>query len=115
MLHGLWMLSLVSAFLEALFFFSHPLVSRLHPYKRVSALLRTSVHSLKFSIFLTKYLLVEVSVSHFNEPKRKRGRGKCHSHFPIFKKSAALCMLIVAELKMHMSFVLAANVGPKAQ
>ena len=54
---------------------------------------------------------------HSQSPKRRRkcGCGKCHSHFPTFKKSAAVCMLFVVELKMHMSCVLAANVGPRTQ
>ena len=64
-------------------------------------------------------LLTECSSiqGHAQSPKRgrKRGCGKCRSHFPIFKKSLALCMLFVFELKMHMSIVLAANVGPRAQ
>ena len=42
----------------------------------------------------------------------ERGCGKCRSHFPIFKKSAALCMLFVVELENAHEFVLAANVGP---
>ena len=40
-------------------------------------------------------LLTKQGHSQSRKRGRKRGCGKCHSHFPIFKKSAALCMLFV--------------------
>ena len=110
------MLSLVSASLEALFFFSHPQGNTSVFQQKGKCHIQDKCPILsKFSICRIKYLLVDFAVSDFNEPNPQPESAAVGSHFPIFKQSAALCMLFVVELKMHMSFVLAAKVGPKAQ
>ena len=123
------MLSLVSASLEALSFFSHPLV---YPLVSLPILIDTSVSSdkcpsdeclyLSEQVFsrnrcsVPSFLVFSIPVKFtqvcnhaisftcvYSQTHSLKARlwevSKCHSHFPIFKKSAALCMLFVVELE----------------
>ena len=126
------MLSLVFSFLESVIFFSHPLVhslvslpsdtcvsgdkcpSVLH-YRPVSVIFLPREVISHSKVQSTKFTITLIFTACTAKPTAwKRGCGKCHGKFPIFKKSVLACTFGVSGsvcTQIHM----AANVGPKAE